>query len=55
MGVQPDELRGLIGNEADLRNRVADFEEAGVERIYIEILDLADLDHLDYFANAIRR
>ena len=47
------ELEGLIGDESDIRRRVADFETAGVDRLYVEILDLADLDHLDYFASAV--
>ena len=53
IGVPLSELEGLIGDESDIRRRVADFETAGVDRLYVEILDLADLDHLDYFASAV--
>ncbi|MEP6844291.1 MAG: LLM class F420-dependent oxidoreductase [Pseudolysinimonas sp.] len=47
------ELTGLIGNQADIRRQVLEFEAAGVDRIYAEILDLHDLDQLDYFASAV--
>ena len=53
MGVPLSELAGLVGNERDIRGQVADFEAVGVDRVYVEILDLADLEHLNYFADAI--
>ena len=53
IGVPFSDLEGLIGDESDIRRRVVDFETAGVDRLYVEILDLADLDHLDYFASAV--
>ena len=53
ISVPLSELEGLIGDESDIRSRVADFQAVGVDRLYVEILDLADLDHLDYFASAV--
>ena len=53
IGVPLSELEGLIGDESDIRSRLADFQAVGVDRLYVEILDLADLDHLDYFASAV--
>ena len=47
------ELEGLIGDESDIRRRLAAFETAEVDRLYVEILDLADLEHSDYFASAV--
>ena len=52
IGVPHSELEGLIGDESDIRRRVADFETAGVDRLHVGILDLADFEHLDYFASA---
>jgi len=46
-------IEGLVGNEGDIRRKVADFEATGVDRLYVEILDLADLEHLNYFADAV--
>jgi F420-dependent oxidoreductase-like protein len=53
MGVPLSELAGFVGNEGDIRRQVADFEAVGVDRVYVEILDLADLEHLNYFADAV--
>jgi F420-dependent oxidoreductase-like protein len=53
MGVPLSELAGLVGNEGDIRRPVADFKAVGVDRVYVEILDLADLEHLNYFADAV--
>ena len=53
IGVPLSELEGLIGDESDIRSRVADFQAVDVDRLCVEILDLADLDHLDYFASAV--
>ena len=53
IGVPLSKLEGLIGDESDIRSRVADFQAAGVDRLYVEILDLANFDHLDYFASAV--
>ena len=53
IGVPLSALEGLIGNECDIRRRVADFETAEFDRLYVEILELADLEHIDYFASAV--
>lgn len=53
IGVPLSALKGLIGNESDIRRRVADFETAEFDRLYVEILELADLEHIDYFASAV--
>ncbi len=38
---------GLAGSVAEAREKVAEFEAAGIERLYLQVLDLSDLDHLD--------
>lgn len=43
----------LIGNGDQLHEQIAAFAEVGVERIYVEINDLADLDHLEFFATEV--
>ena len=42
------ELRenGLAGSAAEVVDRLGAFAEAGTERVYLQVLDLADLDHL---------
>ena len=48
IGRQPDELRanGLAGTVPEVTDQLGAFAEAGAERIYLQVLDLADLDHL---------
>lgn len=51
-----DELREntpLVGTPAEIADRLAPFIEAGLERIYLQVLDLSDLDHLDLFATEV--
>ena len=48
IGRDPDELRanGVAGTPEEARDRVGRLAEAGVQRLYLQVLDLADLDHL---------
>jgi F420-dependent oxidoreductase-like protein len=53
IGRQPDELRsnGLGGAFDEVAEKVAAFADAGASRLYLQVLDLHDLDHLDLLAN----
>ena len=48
IGRQPAELRasGLAGSAAELVDKIGTFAEAGVQTLYLQILDLDDLDQL---------
>jgi F420-dependent oxidoreductase-like protein len=50
---QPDELRtnGVAGTTDQALETLARWAEAGAERIYLQVLDLADLDHLELLAS----
>ena len=52
IGREPDELRqnGAAGLPDEVRATLDAWRQAGAERIYLQILDLADLDHLDLLA-----
>jgi F420-dependent oxidoreductase-like protein len=52
IGRQPDELRtnGVAGTPEEVRVTLERWQQAGAERIYLQVLDLADLDHLDAIA-----
>jgi alkanesulfonate monooxygenase SsuD/methylene tetrahydromethanopterin reductase-like flavin-dependent oxidoreductase (luciferase family) len=53
IGREVDELRknGLAGTPAEIVDRIGRFrEETGVTRLYLQVLDLADLDHLELVA-----
>jgi hypothetical protein len=33
--------------------RIAEFAEIGADRVYLQVLDLADLDHLELIASEV--
>jgi F420-dependent oxidoreductase-like protein len=49
------ELRstGLVGTPAEIVDKIGAYGEAGATTIYLQILDLADLDHLDLLASQV--
>jgi F420-dependent oxidoreductase-like protein len=52
IGRDPEELRGdgVAGTPEQARETLAAYAEAGAERVYLQVLDLADLEHLDLIA-----
>ncbi|MER7073310.1 LLM class F420-dependent oxidoreductase [Terrabacter sp. NPDC000476] len=57
IGRDLDELResGLAGSPDEVVEKIATFEAVGAERIYLQVLDLADLDHLADIADGVLR
>lgn len=45
--------RGLAGTPAQIVDRIGRFREAGTERLYLQVLDLNDLDHIEFIAAGI--
>ncbi|MGC4791217.1 LLM class F420-dependent oxidoreductase [Micromonospora sp. DT178] len=56
IGRDPDELRenGLAGTPAEVVDKIGRYAEIGSERLYLQVLDLADLDHLELVAAEVR-
>lgn len=52
IGREPDELRenGVAGTPDQVRATLERWRAAGAERVHLQVLDLADLDHLDLIA-----
>jgi F420-dependent oxidoreductase-like protein len=52
---QPDELRehGIAGTPDEAASTMQRWQDAGVYRIYLQVLDLTDLDHLDVIAATV--
>ena len=52
IGREPAELRenGLAGTPAELLDKLSRFAAAGISRIYLQVLDMDDLEHLDLIA-----
>lgn len=56
IGREVDELRSnspLAGTATEIVDRLGPFAEAGVQRVYLQLLDMSDLDHLEFFATEI--
>lgn len=56
IGRRPDELRanGIAGTPGEVVDKIGTFgERAGMERIYLQVLDLSDLDHLELVASEV--
>lgn len=56
IGRDAEELRGnspMVGSAAEIVDHFAPFAEAGVQRVYLQLLDMADLDQLEYFATEV--
>ncbi|MDS1268834.1 LLM class F420-dependent oxidoreductase [Lipingzhangella sp. LS1_29] len=55
IGRDVDELKanGLAGSPEEVVDKMAQFGQVGCERLYLQILDLEDLDHLELIASAV--
>jgi len=55
IGREPAEARehGVGGTPGEVAAKIAEFAEAGAERVYLQVLDLGDLDHLALIASDV--
>ena len=55
IGRSVDDLRehACAGRPSDVVNRIADFVDAGAQRVYLQLLDLDDLDHLHLLSERV--
>jgi alkanesulfonate monooxygenase SsuD/methylene tetrahydromethanopterin reductase-like flavin-dependent oxidoreductase (luciferase family) len=56
IGREVDELRanGLAGSPAEVVDKIGRFAEAGSRRMYLQVLDLHDLDHLELISAQVQ-
>ena len=56
IGREVDELKenGLAGTPAEVVDKIGRYAEIGAERVYLQVLDLADLDHLELISAQVR-
>ena len=52
IGREVDELResGVVGTQGECVETIGRYASIGTERVYLQVLDLHDLDHLDFIA-----
>jgi alkanesulfonate monooxygenase SsuD/methylene tetrahydromethanopterin reductase-like flavin-dependent oxidoreductase (luciferase family) len=55
IGLEPAEARehGVGGTPGEVVAKIAEFAEIGAERVYLQVLDLSDLDHLALIASDV--
>nr|WP_083406019.1 LLM class F420-dependent oxidoreductase [Mycolicibacterium rutilum] len=56
IGREVDELRSnspTVGTPAEIADKLAAFTEAGVQRVYLQVLDMSDLEHVEFFAREV--
>ncbi|EKX64045.1 LLM class F420-dependent oxidoreductase [Streptomyces ipomoeae] len=56
IGRQVDELKtnGLAGSPAEVVDKIAGYQAIGSQRLYLQILDLDDLDHLELISSQVQ-
>jgi F420-dependent oxidoreductase-like protein len=54
-GFPPDVLRhiGAAGTPAEVVDALGRWKEAGAQRVYLQILDMTDFDHVEYIASQV--
>ena len=58
IGREVDELRSnspLAGTPGQIVDQLGPYAEIGVQRVYLQLLDMSDLDHLQLFADEVRQ
>jgi F420-dependent oxidoreductase-like protein len=53
IGREVDELRSnspLVGTPTEIADKLGAYLQLGVQRVYLQVLDHSDLDHVDFFA-----
>ncbi|MGE2729233.1 LLM class F420-dependent oxidoreductase [Mycolicibacterium vaccae] len=56
IGREVDELRSnspVVGTPAEIVDKLGPFLNAGVQRIYLQVLDMSDLEHVEFFAEQV--
>ena len=56
IGREVDEMRAnspVAGTAAEIVDKLGAFARAGVQRVYLQVLDMSDLDHLAFFASEV--
>lgn len=56
IGRELDELRSnspVVGTPAEIVDKLGPFLDAGVQRVYLQVLDMSDLEHVEFFAEQV--
>ena len=56
IGREVDELRSdspAVGTPDEIATKLGAYSQIGVQRVYLQLLDMSDLDHLEFFTNQV--
>ncbi len=55
IGREPADLRenGAAGSAGETAAAIRKYTDVGADRVYLQVLDLSDLDHVDFIANEV--
>lgn len=55
IGREVEELRenGLAGSPAEIVDKIGHYRDIGASRIYLQMLDMSDLDHIEFIADKV--
>lgn len=55
IGREVEELRGngLAGSPAEIVDKIGHYRDIGASRIYLQVLDMSDLDHIEFIADKV--
>lgn len=56
IGREVDELRSnsaMVGTPGEIADKLGAWVDAGVQRVYLQLLDMSDLAHLEFFAHEV--
>ncbi len=56
IGREVDEMRSnspMVGTPGEIADKFAAYRDIGVQRVYLQVLDMSDLDHVEYFASEV--
>jgi alkanesulfonate monooxygenase SsuD/methylene tetrahydromethanopterin reductase-like flavin-dependent oxidoreductase (luciferase family) len=56
IGREVDELRSnspVVGTPNEIADKLGAYTQAGVQRVYLQLIDMSDLDHLEFFASQV--
>ena len=56
IGREVDELRSnspVVGTPAEIADKLGAYRQIGIQRAYLQLLDISDLDHVEFFASQV--
>ncbi len=43
----------MVGTPAEIADKLGAYRQIGVQRVYLQLLDMSDLDHVEFFAGQV--